>query len=93
MEVNRESRRGWEAKCERGDLVLVVPEGRGGVEHRLLGEVEHFADVLEVPGAALHAGLDLLIVVHDGHDGVHGGVVHLVHLVAHQDDGLRVILP
>ena len=58
----------------------------------LLGKVEHFRDVFEVSGTAFNTGLNLLIVVHDGHDCVHGGVVHLVHLVPNQDHWLCVLL-
>ena len=63
------------------------------MKNSLLGKVEHFRDVFEVSGTALNTGLNLLIVIHDGHDCVHGGVVHLVHLVSNQDHWLCVLLP
>ena len=63
------------------------------MKHSFLGKVEHFRDVFEVSGTAFNTGLNLLVVVHDGHDCVHGGVVHLVHLVSNQDHWFRVLLP
>ena len=63
------------------------------MKNSFLGKVEHFRDVLEVSGTAFNTGLDLLIVIHDGHDCVHGGVVHLVHLISHQDHWLGMLLP
>ena len=33
----------------------------------------------------LHAGLDLLVLVHDGQDGLHAAVFYQVRLVPHQD--------
>ena len=58
----------------------------------LLGKVKHFRDVFKVSGTAFDTGLNLLVIVHNGHDCVHSGVVHLVHLVPNQDHWLGVLL-